>query len=165
MFKLKPISKEAIPAALEKVERYRLLNEPQEAESICRDILQADPDNEKAVVKLILALSDQVGAESGVEIQDVKELLPRLTGEYEQKYYEGIIYERRAKAALCRGTPGCQYPAYDWLRMAMDCYEQADDLHPESNEDAKLRWNTCARMIMQNNLEPQPEDQGEQFLE
>ena len=35
MFELKPLSREAIPRALEKAERYRLLNEPAEAESIC----------------------------------------------------------------------------------------------------------------------------------
>jgi hypothetical protein len=50
MYELKPLSREAIPAALEKAYRYRLLNEPLEAESICRDILEADPENQEATV-------------------------------------------------------------------------------------------------------------------
>ena len=34
---LKPLHKDAIKGALAKAERYRLLNEPAEAESICLD--------------------------------------------------------------------------------------------------------------------------------
>jgi hypothetical protein len=59
VFQLKPLSKNAIPAALVKAERYRLLNEPGEAESICLDVLQIDPGNQDALVMLILALTDQ----------------------------------------------------------------------------------------------------------
>ncbi len=58
---LKPISKEAIPQALAKATRYRLLNEPAQAESICRDVLAADPENQEAVYALILALTDRFG--------------------------------------------------------------------------------------------------------
>jgi hypothetical protein len=43
---LKPISKDGIPEAISKAELYRNLNEPGEAESICRDILAADPENQ-----------------------------------------------------------------------------------------------------------------------
>ena len=59
MFQLKPLHKDAIPAALAKAERYRLLNEPGEAESICLDVLQVDPGSQDALVMLILALTDQ----------------------------------------------------------------------------------------------------------
>src|ERR1700722_16262182 len=55
----KPISPDAVPLALEKAERYRLLNEPAQAESICLDVLAVDPDNQRALVMLLLALSDQ----------------------------------------------------------------------------------------------------------
>ena len=55
MFELKRLSEEAIPAALEKATRYRLLNEPAEAESICHDVLQIDPENQQALVVLLLA--------------------------------------------------------------------------------------------------------------
>ncbi len=43
--KLKTISKSGIAEAIAKAELYRSLNEPEEAESICRDILAADPDH------------------------------------------------------------------------------------------------------------------------
>ena len=57
MFELKPISTAAIPRAVAKAERYRLLNEPQEAESICRDVLRVDEDNQEVLTMLLLALT------------------------------------------------------------------------------------------------------------
>ena len=59
MAELKQLHKDAIPAALEKAERYRLLNEPGEAESICLDILAVDPDNQRAIITLLLAFTDR----------------------------------------------------------------------------------------------------------
>ena len=56
---LKPITREGVPAALQKAERYRLLNDSSAAESICLDILQVDPQNEDALVMMVLALTDQ----------------------------------------------------------------------------------------------------------
>ena len=35
--------------------------------------------------------------------------------------------------------------AYDWLRHAMEWYEQAEALRPPGNVDAVLRWNSCVR--------------------
>jgi len=58
MSDLKSLSKEAIPAALEKAELYRLLNEPGEAESICHDILKADSENQTAIFTVLLVLTD-----------------------------------------------------------------------------------------------------------
>src|SRR3954462_1479516 len=98
MFQLKQISKESIPEALEKAERYRLINEPWLAESICFDILEIDPENSKAVVTLILAITDQFGTPEMVEVSDARQLLPRLNNEYQRQYYAGIICERQAKA-------------------------------------------------------------------
>ncbi len=59
MFALKPISPDSLEGAMAKAERYRLLNEPNEAESICRDILEVDPANREARISLILALTDE----------------------------------------------------------------------------------------------------------
>ncbi len=42
-FKLKPVSKKAIPEAPQKGKRYHLIREPALAESIRLDILQAGP--------------------------------------------------------------------------------------------------------------------------
>ena len=163
MFQLKPITKESIPRALEKAERYRLLNEPGEAESICEDILQVEPDNQKALITLVLALTDQF--QSGAGIHHAQEVTQRIQGDYQKAYYSGIICERRGKALLDAGGPGSGYAAYDWLRDAMDWYEKAEKIRPTGNDDSILRWNTCARTIMQNHLEPRIEEKTELQLE
>ncbi len=142
---LKPISKKAVPSALAKAERYRLLNEPREAESICRDILQIDPDNQEVLVMLLLALTDQFDKGFGVDLRGTQQLLPKLSDEYEQAYYAGVILERWGKALPGIGAPVDS--TLDWLRQAMHCYEQAEALRPAGNDDAILRWNACARMI------------------
>ena len=163
---LKRLSKEAIPAALEKAERYRLLNEPGEAESICLDILASDAGNQKALVTLLLALTDRFEKGYGVSDTQTKELLSRMTSAYEQKYYSGIVAERRAKAKLRQHTPDCRYQAYDLFREAMDWFEQAEAMRPPGNDDALLRWNTCARIIEKNHLvEREPEERTELPLE
>ena len=102
MFELKLLSIDAIPEALEKAERYRLLNEPAEAESICLDVLKADPENQKALITLLLAVSDRFGKGYGVGATQAKELLGRVKGAYEHAYYSGILAERRAKARLAQ---------------------------------------------------------------
>ena len=165
MFALKPLSAEAIPAALEKAERYRLLNEPAEAESICLDVLKADPDNQKALITLLLAVSDRFGKGYGVSDTQAKEFLARLEGEYERAYYAGILAERRAKAKLAQGTPGSKHYAYDGFRDAMNWFEKAEAVRPHGNDDALLRWNTCARIITQNKLVPREEERVEPPLE
>src|SRR5687768_9124550 len=111
-FELKTLSLEGIPAALEKAMRYRLLNEPAEAESICLDILRADPVNQEALVTLLLALTDRFGKGYQVSDTHLEEVQARLTSEYDRAYYAGIICERRAKAFLTRGSPGAQFNAY-----------------------------------------------------
>src|SRR5215472_12918676 len=116
MFELKRLSKEAIPAALEKALRYRLLNQPADAESICHDVLAIDPENQQALVILLLALTDRFGKGYAVGVNQAQELLPRLRDSYERAYYAGIISERRAKAQLQRGGPGCGASAYELLR-------------------------------------------------
>ncbi len=147
MLELKPILAETIPSALDKAERYRLLNEPREAESICRDILEADHDNQQGLVLLLLSLTDQFERGYDVSLKSVQDLLTRLHGEYERAYYAGVILERWGKAQLQSGISS--HTAHDWLREAMLCYDKADAIHPPDNAEAILRWNTCARIINQ----------------
>ena len=158
MFDLKPLSKEAIPAALEKAMRYRLLNEPGEAESACHDILRADPENHDALITLFLALTDRFGKGYGVGVLQAGEVLARLRDPYERAYYAGILCERQAKAQLHHGGPGSGFEAYEFLREAMTHYEKAEAIRPPGNDDALLRWNACARIIMQNRLEARVEE-------
>ena len=165
MFKLKPLSKPGIAAALEKAERYRLLNEPKEAESICLDVLEIDHENQKALITLLLSITDQFGEGASAEVQRARELLPQIRDKYKQAYYAGIICERQAKATLKQGTPGRQSYAYEWFRDAMDHFEKAEAIRPPDNDEAVLRWNTCARIIMSNNLGPRQEEPTEPFLE
>src|SRR5215510_12326985 len=106
MFTLKSLEREAIPGALEKAERYRLLNEPELAESICLDVLAIEPDNQAALIMLLLALTDQFHHAHGDRVTDAQEILQRLEGDYEQHYYAGIIWERRGLARLSQGGPG-----------------------------------------------------------
>src|SRR3954470_15118624 len=98
MFELKPISQESISSALAKAEHYRLLNEPTEAESICRDVLAVQTDNQDARVILTLALTDQGCFPQAVETASL------LTSPYERAYYSGIAWERRAKARYYSGS-------------------------------------------------------------
>jgi hypothetical protein len=147
VFQLKPISAECIPEALAKVERYRLLNEPRLAESICLDILAIAPDNQQALISLLLARTDQFHA--GVNAQGAHEVLGRIKGEYERAYFAGIIWERVGHASLERSGSGGATAAYHALREAMGYYERAEKLSAAGNDDAILRWNTCAREIEQ----------------
>lgn len=160
---LKSLSKDAIPAALEKAERYRLLNEPGEAESICLDILRVDPENQQAIIMLLLALTDRFEKGYGVSETQAKELLARMTSEYDRAYYSGIVAERRAKMKLRQNTPDCRFQAYDLLREAMNWFEKAEPIRPAGNDDALLRWNTCARIIARNNLVPREEEERIEF--
>ena len=164
MFTLKPISKESIPVALEKAERYRLLGEPLLAESICLDILESDPQNNKAVVFLILAITDQFSTSSDTDPNRAKQLIPRLTDEYERHYYTGIISERDGKSTLQKRQSYGDV-VYELLIEAMEHYEKAEAVRPGGNDDAILRWNTCARLIMNERLEPRQEQYFEPELE
>ena len=150
MFELKALSKEGVAPALEKAERYRLLNEPWEAGSICRDILQVDPGNKGAQIVLLLSLTDQLRTGDVKALESARKVVEDLSGEYERVYYSGIICERKAKAILARGGPGSGPVTYDWLRQAMEWYEKAEALRPPGYDDAVLRWNTCARLIMED---------------
>jgi tetratricopeptide (TPR) repeat protein len=166
MSELKALHKDAIPAALEKAERYRLLNEPGEAESICLDILAVDPENQQAIITLLLALTDRFEKGYGVSDMQTKELLARIKSEYDQAYYSGIVAERRAKMKMRQNTPDCRFQAYDLFREAMSCFEKAESIRPPGHDDAILRWNTCMRIIERNHLVPrEPEERIELPLE
>lgn len=147
-FELKRISPAVVGVALQRAERYRLLKEPALAESICLDVLRIEPENQRALVTLLLAITDQFG--DGASAAGARELLPRLKSEYEQVYFEGIIRERSAHAQLRAGASNAASSAYKGFLEAMRCYEEAIELRPPGNEDAILRWNTCARILMRH---------------
>ena len=165
-FSLKPISRDAIPRAIQKAERYRLLNQSWAAESICRDVLEIDPENQQVLVMLVLALTDQLAEGHATVMKSVHETLPRITDPYQRAYYTGISSERDGRAHLHRGGMGTGAMAYDSLRAAMRWYEQAEAIRPAGNDDAILRWNTCARLINANpHVAPYTESAYEPALE
>jgi len=155
-FELKKISPDGIPHALEKAERYRLLNDPQQAESICHDVLAVDGDNQDALRILILSLTDQFTASAGGNPQDARKQISKLSDEYERAYYTGLVYERETRAYLERKNV-VRSAAYDGFRHAMEWYERAEELRPPGNVDAVLRWNSCVRALDRERLEPEPQ--------
>ncbi len=156
-FKLKPLSRDAVAGALAKAEHYRLLNQPNLAESICLDILAVDGDNQKAKIVLLLSLTDQFDTKQS-KAKAALDLANGLKDQYSKLYYLGIIHERQGNMAIRSSNPGSDFDAYEWYLEAMDFYEQADEINPAGNEDVVLRWNTCARIIMENSLRSRPKD-------
>ena len=166
MFELKRLSREAIPAALEKAQRYRLLNEPMEAQSICLDILAVEPANQRAIVLLLLASTDQFEVGRNDSLARAKAALAELVEPYARAYYAGIILERWARAQLRRGGIGLGAAVHDLLRQAMVKFEEAAALRPPGEDEALLRWNTCARLLMSRpGLAPSGPDSQEHMLE
>jgi hypothetical protein len=147
MLELKRLSHDAVPSALAKAERYRLLNEPVMAESICLDILAVDPGHQQALTTLILAITDQFGHDTaGRHTARAQQLIPRLEDEYARAYYGAIVSERRARAKLGAGRAAL---ARDWFGEALRGFDRAIALRPGGNDDAILRWNACARTLQE----------------
>lgn len=156
-FKLKPISESGVEEAIKRAEHYRLLNDPAQAESICRDVLRVHPGHPRALVVIILALTDQfTDAGQSPGVRTAREYANRLESEYERAYYSGVICERQARALLIKGM--ARAFAYDGLREAMDWYEKAEPLRAEGHDDAILRWNACVRTIRRASLRPRDDD-------
>lgn len=165
MSELKPLKPELIPKALEKAERYRLLNEPAESESICRDVLAADPDNQPALVWLLLSLADQIAFGRRGAAKEAHGLLGKLESEFERKYYAGVIAEREGKARLRSGQPRSGFHAYELLQRAMQCFDEANAISAPDNDDAVLRYNSCVRMLDAHpELRPEPVDEYEAHM-
>jgi hypothetical protein len=167
-FQLKRLHKDrdAVARALDKAQRYRLLNEPTEAESICLDILEVKPEHQEALITLLLSLTDQFESGLGDRVDRAKALIPRLRDEYSRAYYTGVLHERRGKALMGQHTISTGHDAYEWLTEAMNWYERAEGLAPPDNDDARLRYNACVRKIMgSDHLRPRQGESTEPYLE
>jgi len=143
-YALKQILPSGVEAALQKADKYRELNQPAEAESICRDVLAVDPENQLALRVLGLALTDQFEA-SGARVLEVQKIFGGLRDPYERAFYSGLGWERRAKAQLRTGLPS--YTLQPLFAEALSCYAEAETLRPPGNDDAILRWNSCVRAL------------------
>lgn len=149
--KPKSISHPGINAAIAKAERYRYLNEPEEAESICRDILEVDPTHQLAQRILGLAITDQFTGGVKDRFTEAGTVFNGLNEQYSRFYYTGILHERHAKAQLRAGRPAPAVAAE--LEEAMRCFERAEEIRPTGNDESILRWNRCLRLLQSM---PQP---------
>ena len=114
---------------------------------------------------LLLALTDEFDQDGETVVAEAWSCAERIRNEYDRAYYSGIICERRAKAQLHHGAPRCGSRAYEGLHEAMAWFERAEAIRPSGNDDALLRWNTCARLIMRDHrLVPAPDEQTEPLL-
>ena len=66
------------------------------------------------------------------------------------------MLERRARFMLTQ--PMSRAFAYDYFIKALHCYQQAEQMRPEQNDEATLRWNSCVRTIQREKLEPLSDD-------
>jgi len=142
---LKSISKAGIPEGIAKVELYRYLNEPEEAESICRDILAIDSEHQLARRLLGLTMTDQFLGISTDRFEEIRGIFQGLRDPYERFYYTGLLFERRAKAQL---RVGCA--AHILLPLVEDAlgnFAEAEKIRPIGNDDSILRWNSCVRLL------------------
>lgn len=154
---LKIISKSGIPEAIAKAELYRYLNEPEEAESICRDVLAAEPKHMLGLRTLGLAITDQFTGGATDRYSEVEAIFQRLAEPYERVYYLGLLCERRVKAQLRAGrAPHTLLPL---LEKALQYFGEAEKIHPPGNDDAILRWNRCVRL-----LQSQPDFEAEEVV-
>jgi len=151
-FAFRLLSKDSIPDAIKKAERYRMLGEPDEAESVCLDILQVDPDNQEARVDLILAITDQFGRERRPRVDLAMKVVGELTDEYQRAYYEAVVLEREARVHIDLETP----PVLVFLRYceAMDKFASAATIRPPGDDSAIIRWNACVRAIRRRQMQP-----------
>lgn len=154
-FELKKIHAPSVPNAVAKAEHYRLLNNPVEAESICLDVLEVDATNQKALIILVLAMTDQL-EQGKAAARNIRAHLARLDDEYLRTYYAGLICEREGRGYIRRDLPGGF--AFHCLRQAMEWYEKAEKLAPAGNDEAILRYNSCVRTIRRRNLKPQQDE-------
>jgi hypothetical protein len=144
-YTIKRISTAGIAEAIAKAELYRSLNEPEEAESICRDILAIEPQHQLALRLLGLALTDQFTGRGSDRYRETEEIFLALEDPYERLYYTGILHERRAKAQLNAGQlPLSLLALFD---HALRSFAEAEKIRPEGNDDAILRWNRCVRLL------------------
>jgi tetratricopeptide (TPR) repeat protein len=92
-----------------------------------------------------LAITDQFQGALSDGFREAQTCFEKLSSAYERSYYQGILYERRAKAQLRAGHMAHSLRAS--FENAMHCFEEAEKIRPQGNDDALLRWNRCLRLM------------------
>jgi tetratricopeptide (TPR) repeat protein len=146
-WELKALGARNLAAAVTLAKHYRDLNQPEEAESICRDILGVAPDNDDAWRTLGLALTDQFPTSWMTLFDEACAAFAKLRSEYERVYYTGIAWERFAKAQLVAGRADNAIHAFE---EAIERFEAADKLGPADDPAPVLHYNRCVRALTTN---------------
>jgi tetratricopeptide (TPR) repeat protein len=142
-FDLKRLPRASLEAAIERAAHYRDLNQPEEAESICRDVLDVDAKHQHAFKLLGLSLTDRLSTGRAGLLEEAIDAFERLTDEYERVYHTGVAWERAAKAHLERSEAHSAVTAFE---HALGLYQKAEAMRPDS-PDPVLRWNRCVRLL------------------
>jgi len=142
-FELKRLPRTSLEAAVAKAAHYRDLNQPEEAESICRDVLDVEPVNQTAWRLLGLALSDRFATGQAGLLEQAIDAFGRLTDEYDRVYHTGVAWERAAKAHVERNEAHSAVAAFE---HALGLFERAEAMRPDL-PDPVLRWNRCVRLL------------------
>lgn len=160
-WELKPLGARNLSAAVTLAKHYRDLNQPEEAESICRDILAVSPDNEDALRTLGLALTDRFPSAWMTLFDEACATFAKLRSEYERVYYTGIAWERYAKAQIEAGRVDNAVHAFE---EAIARFLEADKLGSPDDPAPVLHYNRCVRAltthpeIVRASLEPRELD-------
>ena len=86
-----------VESAIARAAHYRDLNQPEEAESICRDVLDVDPMNQAAWRLLGLATTDRFKTREAGLLEEAIAAFDRLADDYERVYHIGVAWERGPK--------------------------------------------------------------------
>lgn len=146
-WQLKKLADKNLDAAVTLAKHYRDLNQPEEAESICRDVLDVSPENVDAWRTLGLALTDQFPSSWMTLFDDACAAFKKLPTEYEKVYYVGVAWERYAKAQLAAGRAHNAIHAFE---EAMQRFEEAAKLSAKDDPAPILHYNHCVRSITTN---------------
>lgn len=141
---LKSLNGHDLDQAQRKAEKYRDLNQPDETDSICRDILAVNPQHQAALRSLGLSLTDRYDGDGMQLHREALAVFGKLESAYERTYYAGIAWERYGKSQLAQGIgPG----AHHAFHRALHLFEEAEDLTEKENPDPILRWNRVVREL------------------
>ena len=146
---LKKLSPGELDSAVQKAMLYRELNQPEEAESICKDVLAVDGKHQNALRVLGLAITDRFEEVAVGLFEEAMNAFAELEVEYDRVYHEGVAWERLGKAHLKRGEG---HGALGALEHALEHYERAEKIAPPNNPDPILRFNRCVRLLQSHRL-------------
>lgn len=162
---LKILETGEIDAALAAAEACWSRSEVEVAQSICQDILEADPDHPTALELLFLSRVALLSKGLPKGVERAQELIPRFGSEFDRAFFSGVLRETQARYLLERRGRHSSFVAYSWFRHAMDDFDEASTKDPNRPEP-RLHWNACLRTLQANpQCVPAPEEMEDHGIE